>query len=257
MFKKFIVLFLFFFSPPTLMAQYAEHVAPEFIKTIQFIGITQQSQLPIIRLGEKISLSFDALNGDEADYYYKITHHDFDWKLSDLSKGEYMDGFDDVRLYEYSNSFNTLRSYSHYTLNIPNRDTRKLTKSGNYMISIYDDESELVFSKKFMIIENKVKVDAFVKRARNLKNIETKQVVQFVIDSPNLLLINPNETVHTLILQNSNLNNPIINLKPQYTIGSQLIYRYDKEASFDAGNEYLFSIIKISGQEVQASEKLT
>ena len=76
MFKKFIVLFLFFFSPPTLMAQYAEHVAPEFIKTIQFIGSTQQSQLPIIRLGEKISLSFDALNGDEADYYYKITHHD-------------------------------------------------------------------------------------------------------------------------------------------------------------------------------------
>ncbi len=51
MFKKFIVLFLFFFSPHILMAQYAEHVAPEFIKTIQFIGSTQQSQLPIIRLG--------------------------------------------------------------------------------------------------------------------------------------------------------------------------------------------------------------
>ena len=39
-----------------------------------------------------------------------------------------------------------------------------------------------------MIIENKVTVDASVKRARNLENIQTKQVVQFVIDSPNLLL---------------------------------------------------------------------
>lgn len=240
MYKKIIILFLFFYNHHSLIAQYAEHVAPEFIKTIQFLGSTKQSQLPIIRLGEKVYLSFDALNGDEADYYYKITHHDFDWKLSDLTKGEYMDGFDDVRLYEYSNSFNTLKGYSHYTLKIPNRDTRKLTKSGNYMVSIYNDNGELVFSKKFMIIENKVTVDASVKRARNLENIQTKQVVQFVIDSPNLLLTNPKETVNTLILQNSNLNSPISNLKPQYTIGSQLIYRYDKEASFDAGNEYLF-----------------
>jgi hypothetical protein len=61
-----------------------------------------------------------------------------------------------------------------------------------------------------------------------------------VIDSPSLQLTNPNETVKTLILQNSNLNNPITNLKPQYTMGSKLIYRYDKEASFDAGNEFLF-----------------
>ena len=240
MYKKIIILFLFFYYHHSLIAQYAEHVAPEFIKTIQFLGSTKQSQLPIIRLGEKVYLSFDALNGNEADYYYKITHHDFDWKLSDLTKGEYMDGFDDVRLYEYSNSFNTLKGYSHYTLKIPNRDTRKLTKSGNYMVSIYNDDGELVFSKKFMIIENKVTVAASVKRARNLENIQTKQVVQFVIDSPNLILTNPKETVNTLILQNSNLNTPITNLKPQYTIGSQLIYRYDKEASFDAGNEYLF-----------------
>ena len=240
MHKNIIILFLFFYYHHSLIAQYAEHVAPEFIKTIQFLGSTKQSQLPIIRLGEKVYLSFDALNGDEADYYYKITHHDFDWRLSDLTKGEYMDGFDDVRLYEYSNSFNTLKGYSLYTLKIPNRDTRKLTKSGNYMVSIYNDDGELVFSKKFMIIENKVTIAASVKRARNLENIQKKQVVQFVIDSPNLILTNPKETVNTLILQNSNLNTPITNLKPQYTIGSQLIYRYDKEASFDAGNEYLF-----------------
>ena len=86
MYKKIIILFLFFYYHHSLIAQYAEHVAPEFIKTIQFLGSTKQSQLPIIRLGEKVYLSFDALNGDEADYYYKITHHDFDWKLSDKQK---------------------------------------------------------------------------------------------------------------------------------------------------------------------------
>jgi hypothetical protein len=240
MLKKIIItLLITCFSSP-LIAQYAEHIEPDFIKTIQFAGDTKQSQLPIIRLGEALFLSFDDLNGNEADYYYQITHHDFDWALSDLTKGEYMNGFDDVRIYNYENSYNTLQSYSHYTLKIPNRDTRKLTKSGNYMISIFDDNREIVFSRKFMIVENIVSVPTFIKRARDIKIIKTKQVVQFVIDSPNLQITNPDETIKTLILQNSNLNNPITNLKPQYTIGSQLIYRYDKEASFDGGNEFLY-----------------
>ena len=237
--KTFVILLITCFSS-SLIAQYAEHIEPEFIKTIQFAGDTKQSQLPIIRLGEALFLSFDDLNGNEADYYYQITHHDFDWALSDLTKGEYMNGFDDVRIYNYENSYNTLQSYSHYTLKIPNRDTRKLTKSGNYMISIFDDNREIVFSRKFMIVENIVSVPTFIKRARDIKIIKTKQVVQFVIDSPNLQITNPDETIKTLILQNSNLNNPITNLKPQYTIGSQLIYRYDKEASFDGGNEFLY-----------------
>ena len=240
MLKKIIItLLITCFSSP-LIAQYAEHIEPDFIKTIQFAGDTKQSQLPIIRLGEALFLSFDDLNGNEADYYYQITHHDFDWALSDLTKGEYMNGFDDVRIYNYENSYNTLQSYSHYTLKIPNRDTRKLTKSGNYMISIFNDNGEIVFSRRFMIVENIVSVPTSIKRSRDLKNIETKQVVQFVIDSPNLQITNPDETIKTLILQNSNLNNPISNLKPQYTIGSQLIYRYDKPAAFNAGNEFLY-----------------
>ncbi|MDG2052781.1 MAG: DUF5103 domain-containing protein [Flavobacteriaceae bacterium] len=240
MLKKTVVILLITCFSRSLIAQYAEHIEPEFIKTIQFAGDTKQSQLPIIRLGEPLFLSFDDLNGNEADYYYQITHHDFDWALSDLTKGEYMNGFDDVRIYNYENSYNSLQSYSHYTLKIPNRDTRKLTKSGNYMISIFDDNGEIVFSRKFMIVENIVSVPTFIKRARDIKIIKTKQVVQFVIDSPNLQITNPDETIKTLILQNSNLNNPITNLKPQYTIGSQLIYRYDKEASFDGGNEFLY-----------------
>jgi hypothetical protein len=240
MLKNVITILLITCFSNSLIAQYAEHIEPDFIKTIQFAGDTKQSQLPIISLGEALFLSFDDLNGNEADYYYQITHHDFDWALSDLTKGEYMSGFDDVRIYNYENSFNTFQSYSHYTLKIPNRDTRKLTKSGNYMISIFDDNGEIVFSRRFMIIENIVSVPTYIKRARDLKSIETKQVVQFTIDSPNLLITNPDETIKTLILQNSNLNNSITNFKPQYTIGSQLIYRYDKEASFYGGNEFLY-----------------
>ena len=223
-----------------IYAQVYEKIEPDFIKTIQFHGITQQSQLPILRLGDQLFLSFDALNGNEADYYYKITHHDFDWTISDLSKGEYLNGIDDIRIYEYDNSFNTLQIYSHYKLKIPNRDTRRILKSGNYMLSIYDDSGDLVFSRRFMVSESAVGVPTFVKRSRDLDDISSKQVVQFVIDAPNMRLVNPKENVKVMVLQNSNINSAITDLKPQYTIGSQLIYRYDKESSFFGGNEFLY-----------------
>jgi len=199
-----------------------------------------QSTLPIIELGQKLQLSFDDIIGNEADYFYTIEHFNFDWTPSDLSKGEYLDGFDDVRIETYENSFNTLQLYSNYKLNIPNRETRAIKKSGNYLLRIFNDDGEIVFSRKFMVLERLLSVEVEIKRSRKIKNIDQQQVVQFKINAPSLLLINPKQNVKTLVLQNNNLKTAITNLKPQYTIGSELIYRYDQEAAFWGGNEFLF-----------------
>lgn len=221
-------------------AQVEEKIEPQNIKTIQFTGTTAQSELPIISLGDNLTLSFDDINGNEEDYYYKITHYDFDWTPSDFSKGEYLSGFDDVRIETYENSYNTLQIFSHYTLSIPNRETRSINKSGNYLLSIYNDSNDLIFSRKFMVIENIASVAVEIKRSRDIKYIHEKQVVQFSIDSPTLLITNPKQNIHTVVLQNSNLKKAITTLKPQYTIGTELIYKYDQEAAFWGGNEFLF-----------------
>lgn len=239
MFQKTIAFVFFVFTLFTAFAQMAEKVEPNYIRTIEFRGTTAQSQLPMIRLGERLQLSFDALNGEEEDYYYTITHHNFDWTPSDLSKGEYLDGFDEVRIETYENSYNTLQIFSHYNLVVPNRETRAITKSGNYLLSIFTDDGDLIFSRKFLVMENLVNVPVEIKRSRDLKFIQERQVVQFSVNSPDLLLINPKETVKTLVLQNSNLKSAITNLVPQYTIGNELIYRYDKESAFGGGNEFL------------------
>ncbi len=222
-----------------IFAQLQEKIEPPYIRTVQFRGATDQSQLPIIRLGDRLQLSFDALNGKEEDFYYTLTHHDFDWSPSDLSKSEYLDGFDDVRISTYENSLNTLQIYSHYTLTIPNRDTRRLLKSGNYLLSVSNSDGDIIFSRKFLVAESIASVGVEIKRSRDLKYINEKQVVQFTVNSPNLLLINPKQTVKTLVLQNSNLKAGITDLVPQYTMGNELIYKYDKEASFGGGNEFL------------------
>ena len=121
--KNFTVFILIFGWIINIQSQFDEQIEPSYIKTIQFKGSTNQSQLPILQLGERVHLSFDALNGEEADFYYRIDHFNFDWTPSDLSKGEYLDGYDDVRIYEYENSFNTLQIYSNYRVSIPNKET--------------------------------------------------------------------------------------------------------------------------------------
>ena len=235
--KQFILLFFF---TSFMHAQIVEVNPPNYIKTIQFKGSTNESQLPILKLGEPFLLEFDALNGLEPDFYYVIEHFNYDWTPSNLVKSEYLGGFDNQRIQDYKNSFNTYQIYSHYMLEIPNLQTKGLLVTGNYLISIWNDDDELIFSRKFMVYEDIVNVGVAIKRSRDVKFIDTKQSVDIVINNRNLNFNNPLENVKTLIVQNNNLNTAIANVKPQYTLGNQLIYKYTSETSFLGGNEYLY-----------------
>ena len=238
--KNFYYIIFLLVLPLGLTAQAEEVSPPYFIKTITFKSNTTQGQLPVLKLGEPLVLEFDALNANEEDFYYVIEHFNFDWTPSVLAKAEYMRGLDNQRILEYYNSFNTYQVYSHYKLQIPNIQTRALLKSGNYMISIYDEYDELMFSRKFMIYEDLVNVGVNIKRSRDVKVIDEKQSVDLTISTNSINFNNPLETIKTVIIQNNNLNTSISDLKPQYTLGNELIYRYDTESAFWGGNEYLW-----------------
>jgi hypothetical protein len=227
-------------TPIIGFSQAQEINPPEFIQTIIFKSNTNQGELPILKLGETLSLEFDALTGDEEDFYYKIEHFNFDWTRSNLMKNEYLRGLDQQRIRTYTNSLNTYQIYSHYDLRIPNEQTKGLLKSGNYIITIYDDYDEVMFSRKFMVFENLLGVGVQAKRTRDINTIQEKQTLNIKINSNGINFNNPTKTVKTLIIQNNNLNSVISDLKPQYILGNQLQYRYDKESSFWAGNEYLY-----------------
>lgn len=234
-FSTFLLLVLSHFAFSQVAVEVA---APPYIKSVQFYGNTSQSQLPVLRLGDPLNLSFDDIIGDEADYYYTITHHNYDWTPSVLAKTEYLKGVDDVRIMNYTNSVSTLQLYTHYELQIPNQYTTALLKSGNYLLSVFNNEDELIFSRKFMIYDPQVTVGVEILRTRNLEYIEEKQVVNFNVDGGDLILINPENTVKPLIIQNNDLKRAIGPIEPQFSIGNMLQYRYDEETSFFAGNEF-------------------
>ena len=231
----------FFIINPIFSQIEKELNPPEYIKTISFTTSNENysTNLPIIKLGERLTLDFDVLNNQEEDYYYTIDQLNFDWSKSQLIKSEYLRGFDNIKIQNYKTSFNTYQTYSHYKLKIPNQDVR-ITKSGNYILKIYDEYGNIAFSRKFIVYESITTVPTQIKRLRNLKYIHTKQSVSFQVNPVTIQLNNPKNTVKTLIIQNNNLSTSINNLKAQYTIGSKLIFNYDEESSFWGGNEYLF-----------------
>jgi hypothetical protein len=64
-------------------------------------------------------------------------------------------------------------------------------------------------------------------------------VVQFTINASDAGLVNPKQEVKVVILQNYHWPTALYNIRPQYTLGNELVYRYDQETSFPGGNEYL------------------
>ena len=225
--------------PLFLNAQVQEVDPPRDIKTISLGVVDNASGLAIINLNDRLLLEFDVLNNLEEDFYYVIEHFDSDWNPSQLMKTEYLAGMDNLRIVDYVNSFNTYQIYSHYRLQIPNRQTR-LRVSGNYIIKIFDDYDDLVFSRKFMVVEPMANVGVQIRRSRNVVLINETQSVDFKVKPSTSNFINPLETIKTTVLQNNNLKTAIHGLKPQYIMGNELVYRYTNASLFWGGNEYLF-----------------
>ncbi|WP_166920490.1 type IX secretion system plug protein [Flavobacterium poyangense] len=239
---KFLVqyfLLFFIFTSATAQVVQNEVPPPYNIKTVTFVQ-NGANVIPIFELGSSFELQFDDLFGNEANYYFDITHCDYNWKPTDIPKADYIRGLDNQRIMDYSNSFNTLQIYSHYRLPFPNQFTNQLRLSGNYILKILNEDKEVVFSRKFILYEEQSTVTVQVKRSRNLSNIDYKQNLDFAIMSNDIVFQTPLQNVRVLLLQNGDFSTSIKNIIPQYTLGNQLVYKYDKETQFWAGNEFLY-----------------
>ena len=210
----------------------------QHIKTIQLRPLQKNNFSAIVPLGTVLELSFDDLEADSKQYQYKIEHKTHDWKESKLLSSQFIDGFDQNTIINITNSFNTLQSYSHYSVQIPNINT-VITKSGNYLLSVLDTYDEVIFTRKFVLYENITTVPVSVARSRNTKTVNTQQSIQFSINYAGIRINNPNQEVHVTILKNNNWNESISNLQPTFFKSNQLLYTYTNKTNFWGGNEYL------------------
>ena len=207
---------------------------PENIKTIVFKSSNTNDSF--LNYGDQFELSFDDLDSDEKNYYYQINHFDYKWSDSNLSKSEFLNGFDDLRISEYRNSFNTLQSFTHYKIKIPNEDV-SIKISGNYSISIHLSNGEEVFEKKFSITTNTVPIKISISKSNIVKDINTNQKIKTTITCKNCTkLFNSSSSLKMIIIKNNNWLNSQIIEKPKYILSDKLIY---DDIKFNGGNEFL------------------
>lgn len=235
-----ITLFQSFYS----FSQYEFEVEePDYIKSVSLLPLKINNYYPIIKLGESFNFKFDDLEGDEKEYLYKIEHYTHNWQLSNITSGEYLRGIQNDVIRDFENSFNTIQNYTHYWLTIPNNNMR-ITKSGNYVISVLDADEEVIFTRKFIVYEPITDVSVSAHKARTVSEIDSKQNVEFTINHTNLNINNPSKEIKIAIYQNNNWHTLKSNFKPQFYRNNQLIYKYGKESTFTAGNEFLYFDIK-------------
>lgn len=208
------------------------------IKSIQLRTLDDTNFSAIVPLGTVLELSFDDLDNDSKEFQYKIQHMTHDWQPSRLLSSQYINGFDQNNINNITNSFNTFQSYTHYAVTIPNANT-VITKSGNYILSVLDEDDVIVFTRRFVLYENEVTVGVNVSRSRNAKALQTQQTVEFVVSHPRLRINNPSQEVNIVVLKNENWNESISGIQPTFFQQNVLRYSYNNNMNFWGGNEYL------------------
>ena len=228
------------------------------IKTLLCHKKEEELSLPIINLKseEQLLISFDDLEADIKDYYYTIIHCNSDWTESELMYSEYTSGFTDKHITNYESSFNTLQKYTHYSFKFPTIDMKPIL-SGNYIFKIFEDGGNTIAYKRFMILENKIEIEAKVRRATLAENRNTKHEIDFTIKHPRLLVSDPFSDIKVTIKQNNQENNAITNLTPLFVKNDELIYDYEDDNIFFGNNEFRYFDIKSLRYQSERIKKIT
>lgn len=214
-----------------------------YVSGIESVNLTADYNLgkPIMALGSStLTLNFDDLEEESRYIKYTFIHCTHDWKPSDMNQMEYIDGFleDDVVSYDYS--FNTIVHYVAYTISFPNENMR-LTKSGNYILFVYDESPENpILTRRFMVKENEeVGILGSVHAASDVADRYTKQEVDFSITTAPYAVRNPAMTVHATIMQNDRWDNAIYGLTYRSGNLGELDFDYDDgRNTFWGGSEF-------------------
>lgn len=246
--KFFFTTVVFFIFHAISIAQednfyYENAVYKEDIKTVLMYRDGFELSNPVLELGEDVSLvvKFDDLSGEIKDYYYTIIHCDVNWNESFLLQPDYLEGFPDNPLVDYEISFNTTFSFVNYRLLLPNENIQ-FKLSGNYALVVFEDndKEKIVLTKRFYITEPLVEIEGTVRRATLDAFKGENQEVDFTIYHENLVINNPQEEIKVVIVQNNRWDNAKHDLKPLFIRENALVYDYNRENVFVAGNEFRY-----------------
>jgi hypothetical protein len=221
--------------------QYQDQIFTGNIKTVQLHVKGWEMSYPVVELGgrEELIFSFDDMDGDVKNYQYTIIHCNADWTPSTLFPSDYIDGFYENPVDNYRLSFNTFLSYTHYSLTLPGYNL-VLKIPGNYVLKVYEgfDKEKVVVTRRFMVSESTVHIQARVHQPRLTRYHKTSQQVSINILHPELRVYDPHSEFFVTVMQNNRYDNSISDIKPMHIRNNEVSYEDDERLVFDGLNEF-------------------
>ena len=212
------------------------------VQTVLLYADGEQLNDPIVPLEDmmgRLTLSFDIIGGEGEVLNYTFIHCTHDWQPTDIQRIQYASGFENDRLDDFAFSRNTLVEYVNYQLKFPKEDMMPLV-SGNYLLVVYgDDLNDLYFTRRFMVVDEKVQVGVNVPRYPDeLAFTNTHQQLNVMVSMNNYLTGNTQQYSHLTIRQNGRWDNASIGLKPTYVYPDYISFEHHPQTVFEATNQY-------------------
>lgn len=227
---------------PTCALAQNNLVLSDNIASVQVVAGVDWLSMPVIMLNgeDPINIAFDDLTHEYHRYVYKIEHCEADWSVSEeLFQSDYCKGFADGNtIDDVTESINTTVLYTHYQFQIPN-DKCQLLLSGNYRVTVYDDNSgDTVLQAFFMVCEPCMGIDLSVTTNTDIDINREHQQVAMQLNYGSIAVRDYKSEIKTVVLQNGNWHNAVFSPTPQYVMRDGLQWKHCHDLIFPAGNEY-------------------
>ena len=209
------------------------------IRTVLIHPLGNSQALPVISLDQMnvLEISFDDLKAQQKNYFYSVELMNEDWTSANLSPFDYLQGFNQNRITNFSISSIAIQSYYHYKFTFPNSNCRP-TQSGNYILKVYKDANpnQLVFTQRFYVTDNQVSIMSFIQEPFDGNISKTHQKVQLSIDTKKLSYFLPDQ-LKVQVMQNYRYNDGLSAAAPSFIRGTILEYNSEQNLIFPSGKE--------------------
>ncbi|MEI9913158.1 MAG: DUF5103 domain-containing protein [Bacteroidota bacterium] len=249
--------FILLLTVLSVQAQLADHIYQPNIYTVKLFKYGDIYSYPVMKLngGDQLELHFDDMDADVKNYYYGFQLCNADWSPSTLQSFDYIRGFQSTRITTYRSSSISNTRYTHYQAMLPDRSSVP-TRSGNYLLKVFlnNDTSQLLFTKRFLIVDAKVSVAAQMLQPFNIQLSRTDQRVQVSVSTVNSQVntMSPQD-LKVVVLQNNIWPSAVTVNRPTIYRGNY--YEYNDDATtFPAGREWRWvdlRSMRLMGDRVQ------
>ncbi len=219
-----------------------EHIFDTNVKSLKVAPVGKPYSPAIISLADddtRLNVNFDYIDYDVHYLRYSVTHCNADWQPSGLLASEYVSGFNLADITDYKQSSSTFVHYYNYNFSLPN-DELQLSKSGNYLLSVYEQDSpdKILFQTRFSVCENLVTVTADVTSRTDIDYNNEHQQVSFEVTYRPGVIANPYNELTAVVSQNSRDDNEAFVTTPMMVSTGKATYEHNRALIFPAGNEY-------------------